>query len=131
MITWFEYLLSFVSRFSFTNIHESQGCRRKDRATPHYYFHPLHRHLNIGWVIIEDSSLFHIASRWTQIGNLWLLSISSLPLRYVPLKLRVLFSLVTNLMSRCFLTLSMVLPKFELFISLKKSFLKSFFALYS
>ena len=124
MITWFEYLLSFVSRFSFTNIHESQGCRRKDRATPHYHFHPLHRHLNIGWVIIEDSSLFHIASRWTQIGNLWLLSISSLPLRYVPLKIRVLFSLVTNLMSRCFLTLSMVLPKFELFISLKKSFLK-------
>ena len=33
--------------------------------TPHYHFHPLHRHLDISWVITAESSPLHIASSRT------------------------------------------------------------------
>ena len=33
--------------------------------TPHCYFHPLHRHLDISWTITPDSSPMHIASSRT------------------------------------------------------------------
>ena len=39
--------------------------------TPHYYFHPLHRHLDISRVITAESSPVHIASSRTRTRNLW------------------------------------------------------------
>ena len=50
--------------------------------TPHCHFHPLHRHLDFGWVITAESSPLHIASSRTRIGNLWFLSASRSPLGY-------------------------------------------------
>ena len=44
--------------------------------TPHYYFHPLHRHLDISWVITAESSPLHIASSRTRTENLWFPSAS-------------------------------------------------------
>ena len=41
-----------------------------------YHFNPLHRHLDISWVITAESSPLHIASSWTQTGNLWFPSAS-------------------------------------------------------
>ena len=39
--------------------------------TPHYHFHPLHRHLDISRTITAGSSPLHIASSRNQTGNLW------------------------------------------------------------
>ena len=44
--------------------------------TPHYHFHPLHRHLDISRVITAESSPLHIASSRTPTGNLWFPSTS-------------------------------------------------------
>ena len=38
--------------------------------TPHYHFHPLHRHLDITRAITAERSPLHIASSRTWIGNL-------------------------------------------------------------
>ena len=46
--------------------------------TPHYHFHPLHRHLDISWAM-------HIVSSRTRTGNLWFPSASCKPLSYAPL----------------------------------------------
>ena len=40
------------------------------KVTPDYYFHPLHRHLDISLAITADSLPLHIASSLTQTGNL-------------------------------------------------------------
>ena len=71
----------FLSGIFYTNIHESQDCRRRGGGislTPHYHFHPLHKHLDISWAITAESSPLHIASSWTQTANLWFLSASLL-----------------------------------------------------
>ena len=45
--------------------------------TPHYHFHPLHKHLDITQAIAAGSSPLHIASRRTRrTGNLWFSSAS-------------------------------------------------------
>ena len=44
------FFFFFLSGFSFTTIHDSQDCRRREEGislTPHYPFHPLHRQLVI------------------------------------------------------------------------------------
>ena len=38
--------------------------------TPHYHFHPLHRHLDISRAITAESSPLHIGSSRTRPGNL-------------------------------------------------------------
>ena len=48
-----------------------QGKREGISLTPHYHFHPLHRHLDINWVIATESSRLHIGSSRTRTGNLW------------------------------------------------------------
>ena len=53
-----------------------QGKGEGISLTPHYHFHPFHRHLDISRVITAESSLLHIASSRTWAGNLWLLSAS-------------------------------------------------------
>ena len=47
-----------------------QGKAEGIPLTPHYHFHPLHRHLDISQAITAGSSPLHIASSWTQTGNL-------------------------------------------------------------
>ena len=41
-----------------------------------YYFHPLHRHLDISWAITAEGSPLHIGSSRTRTGNLWFPSAS-------------------------------------------------------
>ena len=48
-----------------------QGKGEGISLTPHYHFHPLHRHLDISRAIAAGSSPLHIASSRTQTGNLW------------------------------------------------------------
>ena len=51
-----------------------QGKGEGIPLTPHYHFHPLHRHLDISRAITAESSPLHIASSWTRTGNLWFMS---------------------------------------------------------
>ena len=44
--------------------------------TPHYPFHPLHKHLDISRAIAAESSPLHIGSSRTRMGNLWFPSAS-------------------------------------------------------
>ena len=86
----------FLSGFSFTTIHESQDCRGIS-LTPHYHFHPLHRHLDISRAIIVESSPLHMDNNQTaRTGNLWFPSTSHSPLNYPPSKS------AFNLCRRCF-----------------------------
>ena len=48
-----------------------QGKGEGISLTPHYHFHPLHRHLDISWAITAESSPLYIVSNRTQTGNLW------------------------------------------------------------
>ena len=86
-------LCLYLSGFSFTTTHESQECRGRGRAffnsssrpltnhrtageggghslTPHYHFHPLHRHyLDISRTITAESSPLHIRNSRSRTGN--------------------------------------------------------------
>ena len=53
-----------------------QGKGEGIPLTPHYHFHPLHRHLDISRAITAESSPLHIASNRTRTGNLWFPSAS-------------------------------------------------------
>ena len=72
--------LGFISRTL-----TMQGKGEGIYLTPLYHFHPLHRHLDISWVITTESSPLHIAGSWTRTGNLWFPSASRLPPSYAPL----------------------------------------------
>ena len=65
----------FLSEFSFFHDHSRiTGLHRKGEdisLTPHYYFHPLHRHLHISRTITAGSSSQHIGSSRTRTGKLW------------------------------------------------------------
>ena len=54
----------FVSIWLFFHEHSRikglQGKGEGISLTPHYHFHPLHRHLDISWAITAESSLLHI-----------------------------------------------------------------------
>ena len=70
---WRFYCWLFLSRFSITNIHDSEDSRWKGRLSLWLFsttFTPLHRHLNISRVINAQSSLLHIASSPTWTWNL-------------------------------------------------------------
>ena len=77
-----------VVEFSCTTIHEPQDCMGKGKGislTPHYHFHPFHRHLDISRAITAESSPLHIGSSRTQTGNLWF------PSKLLTTKLRALW----------------------------------------
>ena len=63
-------LLSFFSIWVFFHnyswITGLQGKREGISSTPHYHFHPFHRHLDISQAITAESSPLHIGSSWTQ-----------------------------------------------------------------
>ena len=52
-----------------------QGKGEGISLTPHYHFHPLHRHLDISRAITAESSPLHIDSNRTRAKNLWFLSL--------------------------------------------------------
>ena len=60
LLFFFVVVVSFLSRFPFTNIHESLDCRRKGKGislTPHYHLHLLHRHLDSSRTITVEGSV--------------------------------------------------------------------------
>ena len=64
----------FPFSFPFTDIHDSESNRWKGRLSPYilfYHFYPLHRHLDISWVIAVESSPLRIGGSWNRTGNLW------------------------------------------------------------
>ena len=63
----FFFYLGFLSQ-PFTN-HTTAGEEGGHVITPHYHFHPLHRHLNINRVITAERSPLHIGSSWTRTVN--------------------------------------------------------------
>ena len=68
------FYLGFLSQ-PFTN-HRTTGEGETISLTPHYHFHPLHRHLDIGRAITVESSPLHISSSRTRTRNLWFSSVS-------------------------------------------------------
>ena len=61
---FFSIRVFFHERFT-----GQQGKGEVISLSPLYYFHPLHRHLEIGRVIAAESSTRHIASSHTQSGT--------------------------------------------------------------
>ena len=51
-----------------------QGKGESIYSTPHYHFHPLHRHLDINQAITAESSPLHTGSSQTRTENLWFAS---------------------------------------------------------
>ena len=77
VIIFFSIWIFFHEHSRITGLH---GKREGICLTPHYQFHPLHRHLDISQVLIAQSSILHIASIWNRTGKLCTLS----PLSYAP-----------------------------------------------
>ena len=46
-----------------------QGKGEGISLTPHYYYHPLHRHLDISRAITAENSALHIGSSRTRTGT--------------------------------------------------------------
>ena len=83
-----------LSRFSFMNIHKSQDCRGRGGGislTPHYHFFPLHRHLEISWVVTAEGPS---SAHNYQLDLNWepLLSVSKH--KSLTIKLRILYDLL-------------------------------------
>ena len=74
-LLWFFYSI-WVFFHEHSRITGVQGKGEGISLTPHYPFHPLHRHLDISGAITAESSPLHIASSRTQTGNLWFPSAS-------------------------------------------------------
>ena len=75
-IFFFYFSIWFFFFHNYSQITGLQGKREGISLTPHYHFHPLHRHLDISWAITAESSLLHIGSSQTQTRNLWFPSAS-------------------------------------------------------
>ena len=60
----------WVFFFEHSRITGLQGKGEDISLTPHYRFHPLHRHLDISRAITAESSSLHIASSLTRTGTL-------------------------------------------------------------
>ena len=66
--------MDFLSIWAFFHKHSRiTGLKGKGEGislTPHYHFHPLHRHLGISRAVAAESSPLHRASSRTRTGNL-------------------------------------------------------------
>ena len=84
--TSFRGIIFFFSIWVFSHEHSRitglQGKGEGISLTPHYHFHPLHRHLDISRAITAESSPLHIASSQTRTGSLRFPSASREPLSY-------------------------------------------------
>ena len=68
VLTFLFYLVFFHEHSRITGL---QGKGESISLTPHYHFHPLHKHLDISRVITTESSPLHIANSRSRAGNLW------------------------------------------------------------
>ena len=66
--TFFSISVFFHKHSRITGL---QGKGEGISLSPHYHFHPLHRHLGISRVITAGSSPVHIAISRARTGNLW------------------------------------------------------------
>ena len=73
---YYFFFSIWVFSHDHSRITELQGKGGGISLTPHYHFHPLHRHLDISWAITAESSPLHIVSSRTRTGNLWFPSTS-------------------------------------------------------
>ena len=73
---FFFLYLGWVSFHNHSRITVLQGKGEDISLTPHYHFHPLHKHLDISGAITAESSSLHIGSTRTRTGNLWFPSAS-------------------------------------------------------
>ena len=66
-VIWFFFSIWVFFR-EHSQITGLQGKEEGISLTPHYHFHPLHRHLDISRAITAESSLLHIVSSrtWTE-----------------------------------------------------------------
>ena len=64
------------SSFNHSRITGLKGKGEDISLTPHYHFHPVHRHLDISRAITAESSPLHIGSSQIRTGNLWFPSVS-------------------------------------------------------
>ena len=69
----FFYLVFFHEHSRITGL---QGKGEGISLTPHYHFHPIHRHLDISRAITAESSPLHLGSSRTRTVNLWFPSAS-------------------------------------------------------
>ena len=81
--TFFKILFSIrtfflLFAFFFTNISNHRTAVKGEgiSLTPHYHFHPFHRHLDVSRAITTEISPLHIASSRTRTKNLWFLRTS-------------------------------------------------------
>ena len=83
---FFDFLIFFFTIWVFfherSRITGLQGKGEGISLTPHYHFHPLHRHLDISWAITAENSPLHIVSSRTRTGNLWFPSASRKEARF-------------------------------------------------
>ena len=69
----FRFKLFFSLRIFFHEHSRFTGHQWKEKTislTPLYHFNPLHRYLDISRAITAESTPLHVASSWTQTGNL-------------------------------------------------------------
>ena len=67
---YYYYFSIWVFFHNHSRITGLQGKGEGISLTPHYRFHPLHRHLDISRTITAESSLLHIGSSRTRTENL-------------------------------------------------------------
>ena len=76
----FDVIIIIFSVWVFFHEHSRitglQGKGEGISLSPHYHFHPLHRHLNISRAVTSESLPLRIASSRTRAGNLWFPSAS-------------------------------------------------------
>ena len=76
-VSWKSNFFSiWVFFYDHARITGLQGKGEGIFLSPHYHFHPLHRHFGISRVINAEGSPLHIGSSRTRTGNLWFLSAS-------------------------------------------------------
>ena len=73
---FFVFFSIWVFFHKLSRITVLQGKGEDISLTPHYHFHPLHRHLDVSRMIIAESSPPYIASSRTWTGDLWFPSAS-------------------------------------------------------
>ena len=74
LLLLFSFVLFFSIWLFFHEYSRFTGQQVKGEAIslyPFYHFHPLHRHLDISWVIAAESSPLRIAGSRNQTWNLW------------------------------------------------------------
>ena len=90
-----------------------QGKVESIPLTPHYYFYPLHRHLDISRAITAENSPLHIASSQARTGNLWFSERKSLTTKLRALENLIFYDVFRRNRSKSIHLNSLQLMKFD------------------